>query len=126
MKKKILLIEDNEQNIYLMKFLLKKNGYSVKEKMNGRQGINTALSMMPDMILLDIQLPDIDGYDIARELRKHNELNDIPIIAVTSYALSGDREKAIASGCTGYLEKPINPDTFIDDIKKYFNRMEKE
>jgi two-component system cell cycle response regulator DivK len=120
MNKKLLLIEDNEQNIYLIKFLLEKNGIHVDVAKSGGDGIKKALSIKPDMILLDIQLPDIDGYSIARELKKHNELSNIPIIAVTSYALSGDREKAIEAGCTGYLEKPINPDTFIDEIKKYF------
>ncbi len=120
MKKKILLIEDNEQNIYLMKYLLEKNRFLVNVARNGNDGVKKALEKKPDMILLDIQLPDIDGYSIAGELRKYNELNDVPIIAVTSYALAGDREKAIEAGCTGYIEKPINPDTFIDDIKKFF------
>ena len=121
MTKKILLIEDNEQNIYLMKFLLEKKGFHVDVSKDGNDGIKNALLIKPDMILLDIQLPDIDGYSIAGELKKHNELNGVPIVAVTSYALAGDREKAIEAGCTGYLEKPINPDTFINDIKKYFN-----
>ncbi len=121
MKKKLLLIEDNEQNIYLIKFLLEKNDFQVDEARSGGDGIKKALLIKPDMILLDIQLPDIDGYSVANELKKYNELNGIPIIAVTSYALSGDREKAIQSGCSGYIEKPINPDTFIDDIKKYIN-----
>ena len=121
MKKKILIIEDNEQNIYLMKFLLEKNGFHVDESRNGTDGIKKALLIKPNIILLDIQFPDIDGYSIARKLKKHIELKNIPIIAVTSYALAGDREKTIEAGCIGYLEKPINPDTFIDDIKKYFN-----
>ena len=120
MKKNLLLIEDNEQNIYLMKFLLEKNGYSFNEARNGFEGIKKALEIIPDMILLDIQLPDIDGYSVVGELKKHEELIGIPIIAVTSYALAGDREKVIKAGCTGYLEKPINPDTFIGDIKKFF------
>lgn len=126
MKKKILLIEDNEQNIYLIKFLLEKNEFHVDESRNGFDGIKKALLIKPDIILLDIQLPDIDGYSIARELKKYNELSNIPIIAVTSYALAGDREKAIEAGCSGYIEKPINPDTFINDIKKYFNDLKKD
>lgn len=126
MKKKILLIEDNEQNIYLMKFLLKKNDFHIEVANTGSDGINKALLLKPDMILLDIQLPDIDGYSVANEMKKNDELLGIPIIAVTSYALSGDREKAIQAGCTGYIEKPINPDTFIDEIKKYFNELKKE
>ena len=124
MKKKILLIEDNEQNIYLMKFLLEKNGFYVDVSTNGNDGIKKAIEIKPFIILLDIQLPDIDGYSVARELREQKALSEIPIIAVTSYALAGDREKAIGAGCTGYIEKPINPDTFIDDIKKYFNDLD--
>ena len=71
------------------------------------------------MILLDIQLPGMDGYAVARALRGNAALAEIPIVAVTSYAMAGDREKSLASGCDGYLEKPINPETFVDDIQKF-------
>jgi CheY-like chemotaxis protein len=78
-----------------------------------------ASQLRPDAILLDIQLPVLDGYAVATELRKDAALRDIPIIAVTSYAMVGDREKALASGATDYIEKPINPDTFVDQIRKH-------
>ncbi|HTX79185.1 MAG TPA: response regulator, partial [Longilinea sp.] len=75
----------------------------------------------PDMVLLDIQLPVMDGYAVARELRKNGELARMRIVAITSYAMPGDRERALESGCTGYIEKPINPDTFIAQIEDYLN-----
>jgi CheY-like chemotaxis protein len=114
-----MVIEDNEQNLYLITFILEKNGYEVIQARNGRQGIDLALKHKPDMIILDIQLPGMDGYSVARELKTNPELIDSPIVAVTSYAMVGDREKTIKAGCTGYIEKPINPETFIDEIEKY-------
>lgn len=119
MKPKILVIEDNEQNLYLITFILEKNGFDVVSARDGRQGIDKACSETPALILLDIQLPLMDGYEVARQLRQIDAVKEIPIIAVTSYAMVGDREKSLAAGCTGYLEKPINPMTFIDEIRKY-------
>ena len=75
-----------------------------------------AAEVSPDLILLDIQLPEIDGYAVARELRSNPQLDDVPIVAVTSYAMVGDRERILAEGCTGYIEKPINPETFVTQI----------
>jgi len=117
--KTILVIEDNEQNLYLVTFILEKNGYEVIQARNGREGIDLACETNPALILLDIQLPVMDGYAVARELRKNPALADIPIVAVTSYAMAGDREQALAAGCTDHIEKPINPETFIKDIEKY-------
>jgi two-component system cell cycle response regulator DivK len=122
MNNTILLIEDNEQNIYLIKYLLEQNGFSVVEARNGQEGIDKASSVNPALILLDIQLPDIIGYDVVRELRKREGLEELPIIAVTSYAMSGDRAKCIEAGCSGYLEKPINPDLFVSEIRKYLSK----
>jgi len=119
MRDTILVIEDNEQNRYLMKFLLEKNGFRVEEAQGATEGIEKALSAKYLAILLDIQLPDMDGYAVARRLRTVEELKGIPIIAVTSYAMIGDKEKALEAGCTGYIEKPINPDSFVGEIKKY-------
>ncbi|KAF5091935.1 Polar-differentiation response regulator DivK [anaerobic digester metagenome] len=120
MGKKILVIEDNEQNMYLMHFLLESNGYTVIEALNGQVGIQKAIDEHPDVILLDIQLPEMDGYQIAKILRKTPDIDTIPIIAVTSYAMAGDREKILAAGATDYIEKPINPATFVDQIKIHF------
>lgn len=117
---RILVIEDNEQNMYLMRFLLESNGHTVIEAYNGEDGIRDAQKTNPDIILLDIQLPGMDGYEIARIIRSSPELESIPIIAVTSYAMAGDREKILAAGATDYIEKPINPETFVNQISKYF------
>lgn len=117
MKGKILVIEDNEQNLYLVRFILERNGYEVFAAPDGESGIEMAASIRPDLILLDIQLPVMDGHEVARTLRQNDELADTPIIAVTSYAMPGDREKTIETGCNGYIEKPIDPNTFITQVE---------
>lgn len=120
MGRRILVIEDNEQNMYLIHFLLEVNGHTVIEALNGPDGVKRATDSNPDIILLDIQLPGMDGYEIARILRSTSGLESIPIIAVTSYAMAGDRERILAAGATDYIEKPINPETFIDQIAVHF------
>lgn len=119
MKKKILYIEDNEQNLYLVSFILEKNGYEVVAARDGQEGITTARHLKPALILLDIQLPGMDGYSVAKALREIADLKNTPVIALTSYAMMGDREKALDAGCTGYIEKPINPDTFMTQVEQY-------
>ena len=115
----ILLIEDNEQNRYLVTFLLERHGHVVISATNGPQAIVLARDTAPDVVLLDIQLPLMDGYEVARALRTIGTLRTTPIIAVTSYAMVGDRERALEAGCTGYIEKPINPETFVDEIMSF-------
>ena len=122
MKHPVLLIEDNEQNRYLATFLLESHGHVVACAADGARGVELALALSPRLILLDIQLPSMDGYAVARILRSHPSLRDTPIIAVTSYAMVGDREKCLAAGCTGYIEKPINPATFITEIESFLPR----
>ncbi len=119
MSRTILLIEDNEQNRYLATFLLERHGYKVVSAPDGPSGIELARTLMPDLILLDIQLPLMDGYAVARSLRGIELLRNTPMIAVTSYAMVGDREKSLASGCNGYIEKPINPETFVNEIERF-------
>ena len=118
MNRSVLLIEDNEQNRYLVTFLLERKGFTVRAFANGPGGIEAARSAVPGLILLDIQLPMMDGYAVARALRENETLRSTPIIAVTSYAMPGDREKALEAGCTGYIEKPINPETFVDEVER--------
>ncbi len=118
MSRSILLIEDNEQNRYLLTFLLERSGYEVRCAVDGLRGIEVARTHTPTVILLDIQLPTMDGYAVARALRRNEALRGTPIIAVTSYAMPGDREKALEAGCTGYIEKPIDPDTFVLDMER--------
>lgn len=124
MQPKILYIEDNEQNLYLITFILKTSGFDVLQARSGEEGIETARDTHPDLILLDIQLPGMDGYEIARRLRVNPELAHTPLVAVTSYAMLGDREKALESGCDGYIEKPINPDTFVQQITHFLSQRE--
>ena len=121
MKRRILLIEDNEQNRYLATFLLEQRGHDVTHAYAGPAGIELASCNPPDIILLDIQLPEMDGYAVARALRRIPALRDTPIMAVTSYAMPGDREKALEAGCTGYMEKPIDPETFARDVERHMD-----
>ena len=119
MSKPLLLIEDNEQNRYLVTYLMQARNWEVIHAVDGPTGIDRAREFRPVLILLDIQLPGMDGYEVAERLKKDPELADIPIIAVTSYAMPGDRERCLASGCTGYIEKPIDPATFADEVESY-------
>lgn len=118
---RILIIEDNEQNLYLATFILEKYGHEVTAARDGDEGIKMASKSQPDLILLDIQLPVMDGYAVAATLRKKTGLKNVPIVAVTSYAMAGDRERILAAGCTGYIEKPINPDTFLNEVIVHLN-----
>jgi two-component system cell cycle response regulator DivK len=121
MKGKILVIEDNEQNLYLIRYILEDCDYEVFAAVDGKEGIALSASLLPDLILLDIQLPGMDGYAVARNLRENPNLADTPIVAVTSYAMPGDREKAMEAGCSGYIEKPIDPDTFDKQVEQYLS-----
>ena len=119
MKPEILVIEDNEQNRYLVTFILEKHEYRVIQARDGREGIELAERVKPALILLDIQLPGMDGYAVARALRNNPAFDEVPIVAVTSYAMAGDREQILAAGCNGYIEKPINPETFMDEVEQH-------
>ncbi len=117
--KRILVVEDNETNLYLIRFILKKGGYEVIEARDGASGVKLAIKEKPDLIIMDIQLPGIDGLETTKRIRASEAGGDVPIIALTSYAMTGDKEKALDAGCTGYIEKPINPETFMAEIEKY-------
>ena len=116
--KTVLVIEDNENNMKLITFILEKNGFAVIGAENGRRGVELALKEAPDFIMLDIQLPDINGFEVLKEIRTSKINGDIPIIAITSYAMSGDREKMLSAGCNGYIEKPIDPETVMKQIRE--------
>ncbi len=116
---KILIIEDNEANLYLMKFMLSKFGHKIFEARDGIKGLEIAIKEEPNLILMDIQIPLLDGYETTKKIREIDKLKKVPIIAVTSYAMVGDREKALQAGCTSYVEKPINPENFLKEVQKY-------
>jgi two-component system cell cycle response regulator DivK len=121
MKSPVLLIEDNEQNRYLATYLLEVRGWQVIQAADGPSGISLAHTAKP-AILLDIQLPGMDGYEVARRLRASPATAPIPIVAVTSYAMAADRAAALAAGCDNYIEKPIDPATFVDRIEDQLRR----
>ncbi len=120
--KKILVVEDNEKNMYLICFILKKRGYETIQATTGEEGVKLAIKEKPDLILMDLQLSDMDGLEATKKIRESEADGEVPIIAITSYAMAGDKGKALSAGCTGYIEKPIDPDTFIRDIEKHFPR----
>lgn len=124
MRGKILLIEDNEQNAYLVEYLLAARDWRVVCAAEGTTGLEMADTESPDLILLDIQLPGMDGYEVARQLNARKHLEDTPIVAVTSYAMPGDRENCLAAGCTGYIEKPIDPGSFADQVEQFLGEDE--
>ncbi len=119
MSVRILLIEDNAQNRYLTTFLLRQRGHEVLVAETGPRGLAMAKESRPDLILLDIQLPGMDGHAVARALKSDPLLKAVPIVAVTSYAMVGDREKCLAAGAEGYIEKPIDPDSFVAEVERF-------
>ena len=121
--KKVLVVEDNEKNMYLISFILEKMGHRVLQADSGEKGIELASRDQPDLILMDIQLPGIDGLEATKRIRQSA---DVPIIAITSFAMSGDRERLLAAGCNGYIEKPINPETIMGEIAAYLEKAEEK
>jgi two-component system cell cycle response regulator DivK len=119
MTKRILVVEDQEDNRIILRRLLSNAGYDLIEAGNGEDGVALALSMRPDLILMDIQLPVMDGYEATRRIKSNAELKSIPVIAVTSYALSGDEAKARASGCDAYVAKPFSPRQLLAKVREY-------
>ncbi|WP_439535917.1 response regulator [Methyloversatilis sp.] len=107
--KTALVVEDNENNLELITFILHAGGYATRSAITGLDGVAEALRERPDFILLDIQLPDIDGLEVARRIRAGETGAPIPMIAITSFAMAGDRERVLAAGCNGYIEKPVDP-----------------
>ncbi len=117
-KIRILIVEDNEDNQDLMRFLLERAGYEVTTVENAREGINTARLNSPDIILMDLSLPELDGWSAAREIKADPELAKIPLIAVTAHTLAGDRRKALEAGFDTYISKPINIHMFDITVGK--------
>jgi two-component system, cell cycle response regulator DivK len=125
MSARILVIEDNPQNLYLTTFLLERHGHQVFQAITGSKGLELAEQLRPDLILLDIQLPGMDGHEVARALKSNPHCRTIPIVAVTSYAMMGDRERSLEAGAEGYIEKPINPETFVSEVERFLLTSEK-
>jgi CheY-like chemotaxis protein len=118
-EKKILLVEDNAVNRRLAGFILRSQGYQVSEATSAQEAFEMLKNDPPDLIVMDIQLPGMDGLEITKTLKQQPATADIPVIAVTSYAMKGDREKALAAGCSGYVTKPIDKTIFLAEIGRY-------
>lgn len=116
--KKVLVIEDNNDNLQLITYALQRSGYQVIAASTGEEGVELAIREKPLFIVMDINLPGIDGIEATRRIRKSEADGDIPIIAITSYAMSGDMKRIMDAGCNGYFEKPIDPLTIVDKILK--------
>jgi two-component system, cell cycle response regulator DivK len=119
MSKRILVIEDTENNRIILNDLLTNAGFEVMMAPDGAKGVAMAAETRPDLILMDIQLPIVDGYEATRRIKSNPQLRQIPIIAVTSYALSGDDAKARAAGCDGYVAKPFSPRLILAKVREF-------
>lgn len=116
--KRVLIVEDNELNMKLFHDLLEAHGFATIQTKNGMEAIDLAREHRPDLILLDIQLPEISGLEVTRQLKQDDELKSIPVIAVTAFAMKGDEEKIREGGCEAYIAKPISVTTFMETIQK--------
>jgi two-component system cell cycle response regulator DivK len=119
MSKRILIVEDHEDNRRILRDLLTSKGYDVIEADDGINGVNTATAFRPDLILMDIQLPGIDGHEATRRIKANSETRKIPVIVVTSYALNGDEVKAFGAGCDAYVPKPFSPRELLAKVREY-------
>jgi two-component system cell cycle response regulator DivK len=119
MSKCILVVEDQEDNRQILRDLLGSAGYELTEAENGEEAVAAVAKRRPDLILMDIQLPIMDGYEATRRIRTNPDLKSVPIIAVTSYALAGDEDKALSAGCNGYVTKPYSPRDLLAKVRAY-------
>ncbi|MEW6053292.1 MAG: response regulator [Nitrospirota bacterium] len=119
MPRKILIVEDNDDNRELVVKVLRNKGYTTIEAVDGEEALIKATAEIPDLVLLDISLPKLDGYEVAKRLKSREEFLDIPIVAFTAHAMKGDREKAIAAGFEGYISKPVNIRELPDQVKSF-------
>ena len=116
---KALLIEDNENNRYLLRLLLEHAGFEVATAADGKSGVDLARREAPDVILLDIQMPEMDGYEVAAVIKSDPVLASIPVVGVSSFAMPGDRDKAMRAGFAGYIEKPVDPERFASSVTMF-------
>ena len=123
MEKVILIVEDEEKNLKLFRDLLQVSGYTTLEATDGKQGVELAREKKPDLILMDIQMPVMDGFEATKLLKNDDVTKDIPIVALTAYAMQGDEEKMREAGFDGYISKPIDVSDFLKKVKEYFHNV---
>jgi two-component system cell cycle response regulator len=116
---RILVIEDNPANLELMRYVLTAFGHEVTTAQDGEDGFNTVLSLRPQLVICDLQLPQVDGFEVARRMKKHPALHGIPLVAVTAFAMVGDRDRVLKAGFDGYISKPIEPESFIRKVDEF-------
>ena len=121
MPKTILIVEDNDLNMKLFNDLLQAHGYETMQTMDGREVLEMVNKKRPDLIIMDIQLPEISGLEVTKMLKADDNLKDIPVIAVTAFAMKGDEEKIREGGCEGYIAKPISVPVFLETVAKFLN-----
>jgi two-component system cell cycle response regulator DivK len=119
MPKTVMIVEDNDLNMKLFNDLLRANGYDTLPMRNGHEALETLKEAKPDLIIMDIQLPEISGLEVTRIIKQDERLRDIPVIAVTAFAMKGDEERIRQGGCEGYLSKPISVSTFVETVRTY-------
>lgn len=124
MKKRILIVEDNDLNLKLFRDLLTAHGYDTIETKEGLEAINLTRNEKPDLILMDIQLPEISGLDVTRRLKSEEAIRNIPIIAVTAFAMKDDEEKILSAGCEAYISKPISIVPFLNTVRRFLGEEE--
>ena len=120
--KRVLVVEDDKNNMRLITKILENVGYETIKAVTGEEGVRLAIEEKPDLILMDIKLPGIDGLEATRRIRASKSDSKVPIIAITSFAMAGDREKYLHEGFTGYIEKPIDPFKIIEEIREIWKR----
>lgn len=125
MPARILVIEDNPTNLDLMVYLLAAFGHTPYTAQDGEEGLKVAQQEIPDLIICDVQLPTMDGYEVARWLKSHPQFYKIPLVAVTALAMVGDRDKMLAAGFDGYIAKPISPETFIGEVEQFIQKKQR-
>jgi CheY-like chemotaxis protein len=119
MSSRILVVEDNEMNMQLFEYLLEESGFEIVKATSGEEALRLAGEANPDLILMDIHLPGMDGLSVVRELKSGGKLTGVPILALTAHAMRGDRDRFLQAGCDGYISKPIDVKTFIPSIQKF-------
>lgn len=119
MSVRILIIEDNPTNLDLMTYLLNAFGYTTLTAQDGEEGLEIVCREVPDLIICDIQLPTMDGREVARRLKRHSQFHRIPLLAVTALAMVGDRARLLAAGFDGYIAKPLSPEIFVQEVEKF-------